>query len=175
MYGWREPRPRQVRATSARLPHGVPKALALILFRDDHGCLSMSDLPVKHVTRIAGGEEPAPNCALLRRCWLRLGLAALFRKVRQTHLQRIPGQIIEPVHAVHGSGSPCVRTAVEGLIAIPRLLPLRSPVSLHNTRHQLLGSELLEVLLALLREMAITWRIRIAAFLGRAIQTQPAK
>ena len=48
-----------------------------------------------------------------------------------------------------------VDPAIQRLVAFAHFLPLVPPVALHNLRDQLLGGDLLEVLLAVVREVAV--------------------
>ena len=48
---------------------------------------------------------------------------------------------------------------IQRFVALAHLLPLGTAITLNDPRDELLGRELLEILLAVSREMAIPWRM----------------
>src|ERR1017187_5271464 len=69
-----------------------------------------------------------------------------------------------------------IHAAIECLIALAHLLPFMPPVAFDQLRHQLLGSDLLEVLLAVLRKVAVACGKRNTAgkvLVGGPIEAQP--
>src|SRR5262245_47258899 len=68
----------------------------------------------------------------------------------QVSPERIPAAVVEAVNASDRGRSARIDGAVERLVALTCLLPLRSAVAANDTRHELLGRELAEVLLIVL-------------------------
>src|ERR687891_302494 len=112
-----------------------------------------------------------------RRRQRRLGIAPL-RRPRQRFLHPPPVALLEPVETVDRRRGPSVDAAVERLVAPARLLlPRPSREALDDPGDQALGGELLEVLLAVLREVAGPRRgdrSTIQRFFGRPLQLDPA-
>src|ERR1039458_9815999 len=69
-----------------------------------------------------------------------------------------PVLLLETVDADPPSRRARVHPAIERLIAFAHLLPFVPPIAFDDLRHQLLGGDLLEVLLAIAREMTIPRR-----------------
>src|SRR5918996_2444932 len=112
-----------------------------------------------------------------RRRQPRLGIAPL-RRPRQRFLHPPPVALLEPVETVDRRRGPSVDAAVERLVAPARLLlPGAARKPLDDARHQPLGGELLEIVLAVLREVAGTRRIARAfgeRLVRRPFQLEPA-
>src|SRR5919106_545292 len=84
----------------------------------------------------------------------RLVLISLHRS-DQRFLYPSPVALLEPVEPVDRRRGTGIHSAVEGLVAPARLLlPGAAREALYDAGHQALGGELLEVLLAILREVA---------------------
>src|ERR1039458_1656737 len=69
-----------------------------------------------------------------------------------------PVLLLETVDADPSSRRARIHAAVERLIALAHLLPFVPPIAFDDLRHQLFGGDLLEVLLAIAREMTIPRR-----------------
>ena len=68
--------------------------------------------------------------------------------------------LLETVDADPSSRRARIHAAIERLIALAHLLPLVPAIAFDDLRHQLLGGDLLEVLFAVAREVAIARRER---------------
>src|SRR5208283_173730 len=69
-----------------------------------------------------------------------------------------PVLLLETVNADPSSRRASIHAAIESLIALAHLLPLVPAIALDDLRHQLFGGDLLEVLLAVAREVTIPRR-----------------
>src|SRR5271157_4818350 len=87
-----------------------------------------------------------------------------------------PVLLLETVDADPSSRRARIHAAVERLIALAHFLPLMPPVTFDDLRDQLFGGDLLEVLLAVLRKVAVARRKRNTAgqiLIGRPLEAQP--
>ena len=127
--------------------------------------------------------RPAPGLALLwlrtRSRWRRRSSRGwILRSLRYAHaiLNRLPVLVLVAVQSDPIRRSASVDPAIQCLVALAHLLPLVTPVALHNLRDQLLGGDLLEVLLAVAREVAVAGRERLPlleVFVSRSFKAQP--
>src|SRR5207245_980461 len=110
---------------------------------------------------------------LRRPRWRARRLLDLSRKLWQAPLKRLPDRVRKTIHSVNGRGTGTRRWIAASMRGPPRLLPLWALVAFDNPRHQLLGRDLFEVFLSVLREMAVSRRIGTLTLLCRPIKTQP--
>src|SRR5579885_3182229 len=113
--------------------------------------IAISDLdPEAHLV-----ARPRGHHALGQRL-LRLGLG------RDLGFPVGPVLLLEAINAHARRRRTCVHPTIERLVALAHLLPLQPLVALDELGDELLGSDLLEVLLAVPGEVAIAWRKRDA-------------
>src|ERR1035438_10107095 len=82
----------------------------------------------------------------------------LHRRRAHPALEVAPVLLLETVDADPSSRRASIHATVERLIALAHLLPFVPPITFDDLRHQLFGGDLLEVLLAIAREVTIPRR-----------------
>src|ERR1035438_1830214 len=115
--------------------------------------------------------RPARARRLLR------GFHFFHRRGAHPALEVAPVLLLEPINTDPASRRARIYAAIERFIALAHLLPFMPPVAFDELRHQLLGGDLLEVLLAVLRKVAVACREQHTAgkvLVGGPLEAQPA-
>src|ERR1035438_3406339 len=103
---------------------------------------------------VARGPPAIRALRLLLRCLFDV----LHRRPANPALEVGPMLLLEAVDANASSRRARIHPAIERLVALAHLLPFVPAIALDDLRHQLFGGALLEVLLAIAREVTIPRR-----------------
>src|ERR1017187_6812446 len=112
----------------------------------------------------------------IRASWLLRWFHFFHRRRAHAALEIGPVLLLETIDTDPSSRRARIHAAIERFIALAHLLPFMPPVAFDELRHQLLGSDLFEVLLAVLRKVAVACRKRHAAgkvLVGGPLEAQP--